>query len=209
MAAPSIKGTAFQALAMDLAGLVRAGRIPREALEARLEAEDLRLLEDKILPGLWYPLACYRRMTELLWEIEGHRAPAYLLARGARAAERLFETGLYQQMRRGEEIRAEKRERKEGWTEFDGNLMTSLANAIFNVSRWRYRRHPEDPNVNRIEVSEAAELPEVSRLTAQGFIEYMASRLTGANVRVTSERPTPDRIVFTLRSKPGSRASSA
>jgi len=209
MAAPSIKGTAFQAVAMDLANLIRNCRIARETVEARLEAEDLRVLDDKILPGLWYPLACYRRMTELLWEIEGKRDPAYLLARGARAAERLFEAGLYQQMRRGEEIGAEKRERNEGWTEFDGNLMTSLAGAIFNVSRWRYRRHPEDPNVNRIEVSEATELPEVSRLAAQGFIEYTASRLTGVDVRVTSERPTPDRIVFTLRSKPGSRASSA
>jgi hypothetical protein len=209
MAAPSIKGTAFQAVAMDLANLIRNRRIARETVEARLEAEDLRVLDDKILPGLWYPLACYRRMTELLWEIEGKRDPAYLLARGARAAERLFEAGLYQQMRRGEEIGAEKRERNEGWTEFDGNLMTSLAGAIFNVSRWRYRRHPEDPNVNRIEVSEAAELPEVSRLAAQGFIEYTASRLTGANVRVTSERPTPARIVFTLRSPRESGAAPA
>ena len=200
MAAPSIKGTAFQTVAMDLAKQLRERKSAREIVEARLEAEDLRLLDDKILPGLWYPLACYRRMTELLWEIEGKRDPAYLLARGARAAERLFEAGLYQQMLRGEEMGAEKRERNEGWTEFDGNLMTSLAGAIFNVSRWRYRRHPEDPNVNRIEVSEATELPEVSRLAAQGFIEYTASRLTGADLRVTSERPTPDRIVFTLRS---------
>jgi hypothetical protein len=91
MAAPSIKGTAFQAVAMDLAKWVRDGRITRESVEARLEADDLRVLDDKILPGLWYPLACYRRMTELLWEIEGNRDPDYLLARGARAAERLFE----------------------------------------------------------------------------------------------------------------------
>ena len=206
MAVPSIKGTAFQAVALDVARLVQAGRIAREVVETRLEAADLRVLEDKILPGLWYPIACYRRMTELLWEIEGKRKPEYLLARGARAAERLFEAGLYQQMRRGEEIGAEHRERGEGWSEFDGALMTSLAGAIFNVSRWRYRRHPEDPNVNRIEVSDAAELPEVSRLAAQGFIEYTASRLTGADVRVTSERPTPDRIVFTLRSVGGSGA---
>jgi hypothetical protein len=200
MAAPSIKGTAFQTVVLDLAKLLRERPGAREIVEARLEAEDLRLLDDKILPGLWYPLAGYRRMTELLWEIEGKRDPAYLLARGARAAERLFEAGLYQQMLRGEEMGAEKRERNEGWTEFDGNLMTSLAGAIFNVSRWRYRRHPDDPNVNRIEVSEAAELPEVSRLAAQGFIEYTASRLTETDVRVTSERPAPDRIVFTLRS---------
>ena len=109
MAVPSIKGTAFQALGADLSDLIRSGRTPREAVEARLEAEDLRVLEAKIVPGLWYPLACYRRMTELLWEIEGGRDPAHLLARGARTAERLFEAGLYQQMRRGEEIGAEKR----------------------------------------------------------------------------------------------------
>jgi hypothetical protein len=209
MAAPSIKGTAFQAVAMDLANLIRSRRIARETVEARLEAEDLRVLDDKILPGLWYPLACYRRMTELLWEIEGKRDPAYLLARGARAAERLFEAGLYQQMRRGEEIGAQKRERGEAWSEFDGKLMTSIAGAIFNVSRWRYYRDPEDPNLNRIEISEATELPEVSRLAAQGFIEYTASRLTGADVRVTSERPAPDRIVFTLRNPRESGAAPA
>jgi hypothetical protein len=77
--------------------------------------------------------------------------------------------------------------------------MASLAGAIFNVSRWRFVVDARDPAVHRIEVSEARALPEVSRWAAQGFIEYTASRLTGAPVRVTSERPAPDRIVFTLR----------
>jgi hypothetical protein len=209
MTVASIKGTALQGLAMDVAGLIQTGRISRAAVEARLEAEDLRVLEEKVLPGSWYPLACYRRMTELLWEIEGQRDPAYLLARGARTAQRLFDAGIYQQMRRGEEIGAQKRARNEGWTESDGNLLTSLAGAIFNVSRWRYRNQPGDPTSNRIEVSEAAELPEVSRLAAQGFIEYAASRISGSDVRVSSERPSPDRIVFTLESKPGRSGSSA
>jgi len=199
MAAPSIKGSAFATVVLDVAQLIQSGKLAREAAEARLEAEDLRLLDDKILPGLWYPLACYSRMTELLWEVEGKRAPAYLQARGARAAERLFEAGLYQQMKRGVELGAAKRESGELWSEFDGNLMTSMAGAIFNVSRWRYRRHPEDPNVTRIEVTSARDLPEVSRWAAQGFIEYSASRMTGVTIQVTSERPTLDRIVFLLR----------
>lgn len=199
MAAPSIKGSAFQSVVHDLTRLIEAGKIARETVEARLEAEDLRVLDDKILPGFWYALACYRRMSELLWEIEGKRDPAYLMARGARSAERLFEAGLYQQMRRGEELGAAKRERGEAWSEFDGNLLTSLAGSIFNVSRWRYRRHPEDANVNRIEVTGARELPEVARWAAQGFIEYSASRISGVHVVVTSERPAPDRIVYTLR----------
>ena len=199
MSVPSIKGTAFQSVTLDLNRLVQSGRLDRDALEARLEASDLALLNEKVLPATWYPLESYRRMTELLWEIEGNKDPAYLTARGQRAAERLFEAGLYQQMQRGEAIGAEKRERGEAWSEFDGNLMTSLAGAIFNVSRWRYRRHPEDPYVNRIEVTGAKDLPEVSRFAAQGFIEYMSSRMTGMVVSVTSERPTPDRIVFTMR----------
>jgi hypothetical protein len=203
MAAPSIKGTAFAAVVSDLQQLLASGRVAREAVEARLEAEDLRLLDDKLMPGLWYPLASYARMTELLWEVEGGRDPAYLVARGARAAERLFEAGLYQQMQRGEAIGAEKRERGEAWTEFDGNLMASLAGAIFNVSRWRYRRSAEDPTLSSLEVTEAAALPEVSRFAAQGFVEYSASRLTGFRVQVSSERPVPERIVFTLRSQSG------
>jgi hypothetical protein len=208
MAVPSIKGTAFQALATDLLSLIHTGRIAREAVVARLDADDLMVLQNEIVPGLWYPLACYRRITELLWETEGHGDPAYLLARGARAAERLFDAGLYQQMQRGEQIGTAKRARNEGWTESEGNLLTSLAGAIFNVSRWRYRSEPGDPSLNRIEVSEAAELPDVSRLAAQGFIEYAASRISGSRVRVSSERPTPDRIVFTLNSTSSRGAAS-
>jgi hypothetical protein len=199
MAVPSIKGSAFQTVVRDVLRLLESGKLPRKVAEARLAAEDLRLLEDKILPGVWYPLTSHERLTELLWEFEGGRDPKYLTARGARAAERLFDAGLYQQMQRGEELGAAKRERGEPWSEFDGNLMTSLAAAIFNVSRWRYRRHPEDVLVSRIEVTGARELPEVARWAAQGFVEYMATRMTGVPVQVTSERPVPDRIVFTLR----------
>jgi hypothetical protein len=196
---PSIKGTAFQSVADDVQGLLAAARISRPWLEARLQAEDLRILDDKVMPGLWYPLATYRRLTELLLEIEGGGRPEYVVRRGARAAERLFAAGLYLQLERGEEIGARKRERGEGWTEREGNLVASLAGAIFNVSRWRFTVDPADPRIHRIEVNEAEALPEVSRLAAQGFIEYTASRLSGAPVRVASERLGRGRIVFTLR----------
>jgi len=196
---PSIKGTAFQSVVEDLQGLVAAGRIQRAELEIRLSASDLRILEDKVLPGLWYPLATYRRLTEILLEIDGGGKPEYVVRRGARAAERLFAAGLYLQLERGEEIGARKRERGEGWTAHEGNLVASLAGAIFNVSRWRFTVDSGEAAVHRIEASEAEDLPEVSRLAAQGFIEYTASRLSGSPVRVTSERLGRGRIVFTLR----------
>jgi hypothetical protein len=199
VAVPSIKGTAILGVVEDLHRLVATGRIRRDRLEARLDAEDLRILDDKLLPGMWYPLGSYQRLTEILIEVDGAGRPDYVVRRGARAAERLFAAGLYLQLERGEEIGAAKRERGEGWTEREGNLVASLAGAIFNVSRWRFRVDADDPTVHRIEAVEAEELPEVSRLAAQGFIEYTATRLSGAPVRVTSERTGRDRILFTLR----------
>ena len=199
VAVPSIKGTAIQSVAEDLKALIASGRIAREWIEARLDAEDLRILDDKVLPGMWYPLASYERLTQILIEVDGGGKPDYVVRRGARAAERLFAAGLYLQLERGEEIGAQKRERGEGWTEREGNLVASIAGAIFNVSRWRFRIDATDPALQHIEVTEADALPETSRLAAQGFIEYTTSRLSGAPVRVTSERTGRDRIVFTLR----------
>jgi len=199
MDTPSIKGSAFAAVVEDLRRLVESGRVSRDALEARLEAEDLRILDAKVSPGLWYPLASYERLCAVLVETEGAGRPGYVVERGARAAERLFAAGLYLQLERGQAIGAKKRERREGWSAVEGNLVTSLAGAIFNVSRWRFAVDPDEPAVHRIEASEAAELPEVSRLAAQGFVEYTASRLSGAPIRVTSERVGRDLIVFTLR----------
>jgi hypothetical protein len=151
-----------------------------------------------VLPGLWYPLTSYQRLTELLMQVEGDGSSAYVVARGARAAERLFAAGLYQQLSRGDEIGAEKQAAKERWSPQEANLMASLAGAIFNVSRWRFVTDA-DTDSSRIEVTEASALPEVSRWAAQGFVEYTASRLARATVVVTSERPSPDTVIFTLR----------
>lgn len=199
MPVPSIKGTAFQSVVEDLRALIDAGRISRDQLESELLPEDLRLLELPVLPGQWIPLASYGRLVELLLRVDGRGRPDYLVKRGARAAERLFAAGLYLQLERGEEIGAQKRELGERWTAREGNLIASLSGAIFSVSSWRFVEDPEDAALFHIDVSDAAALPEVSRLSAQGFIEYAASRISGRPLRVTSERASPDRIRFTLR----------
>src|SRR5262249_61881578 len=101
------------------------------------------------------------------------------VGRGARAAERAFAAGLYLQLERGQAMGERKRERGEGWTAIEGNLVTSLAGAIFNVSRWRFEVDPDDARLHRIEVSEAGALPEASRLAAQGFGHEPAPRPPG------------------------------
>jgi hypothetical protein len=198
MAGPSIKGAAFQAVVTDVQALLEKGRLARDTLEARLEAEDLRILEEKVVPSSWYPIETYRRLTELLLEVEGGGRPQYVVERGARAAERLFRAGLYRQLRFGDERSVLLKQGSDSWTQHDGTLMATLAGAIFNFSRWRFEVIDAARRAYRVVASDAGALPEVARLAAQGFIEYTTARLSGAPARVTSERTAAGDVVFTI-----------
>jgi hypothetical protein len=50
------KGTAIASVVEDLNRLLQEGKISREELEARLEANDLEVLDQKIVPALWHPM---------------------------------------------------------------------------------------------------------------------------------------------------------
>ena len=197
MSEPSIKGTAFEAVWVDVNRLVEEGRFSRDDLEVRLTAEDLEILEAKPLPASWVPMETHRRLSELLMELEGRGDPQYVVERGRAAAERLFP--IYQQLRRGEEIGSEMREEGADWRESDGRLMASISNALFNFSAWSFEA--EDETSFRIIVTEAEGLPEIALYAAVGFIEYTASRVTGRPARVSYEREGPGEIVFTLSSE--------
>ena len=95
--APSIKGSTISSLVEDIAKLADSGRIPAELLVDRLTPEDRTLLGQPVNPAGWYDIHTYRRMTELICEVEGRREDL-LRERGAAAARRLAEAGLYQQI---------------------------------------------------------------------------------------------------------------
>lgn len=187
--APSIKGSAVSALVEDVRALRDGGRLSAEELEARLAPEDLALLESKIQPALWYPITSYRRLSELLLELEGHGDLEYIADRGARAAERLWESGLYVQFQHGEEQVRD----KGALSERDSRLLTTLSGAIFNFSRWQFRLVDGG---GEITVTEARDLPDVSVHAARGFLAYVVSRLRGFETHVRVERPEPDTVVF-------------
>jgi hypothetical protein len=195
---PSIKGAAFESVVADLKGLLESGALSREDLEARLRREDLAYLDDKI-GALWYPIETYARMVEVLFQVEGRGRTEYLVKRGARAAERLFALGIYRQLQRADEYGQRLRAGAEMDVEREGNLMATIANAMWSVSRWHFSPEADRPGRYRIEVSEARALPECARHAAQGFIQYMVARITQADVLVTSERPAPDLIQFKIQ----------
>ena len=194
---PSIKGSALSSVVDDVRTLRDAGQLSAEQLETALEPEDLALLDAKIQAALWYPIECYRRLTELLFEVQGRGDPRYLADRGACAAERLWEAGLYVQLQHGEE-KAEAARRSGGaLSERDARLMTTLAGAIFNFTKWRYLTEGDRA---LIEVTEAAALPDVSVHAAAGFLEYVVSRLRKRDTEIDATRPSPDRVEFRFES---------
>ena len=69
-----------------------------------------------------------------------------------------------------------------------------LAELVLNFTKWSFRGSSLDQF--EIEVTEATDYSDHACHSAVGFIEVLGERLFGKELRVTCERPTPDRIVF-------------
>lgn len=193
---PSIKGSALSSLVEDVRALRDTGRISSDRLEVLLEPDDLALLAGKVQPALWYSIESYRRLSELLLEVAGQGDPQYLVDRGQRAAQRLWESGLYVQLQHGEATAAKARRTGGALTERDARVITTLSSAIFNFTRWSYHLEETDAVIL---VSEAVRFPDVSLLAARGFLEYVISRLRRVETRVNAARVAPDCVEFRFR----------
>lgn len=184
--APAIKGTAFLSAHADVNRLVEEGRLSRDDLELRLAADDLRILDEKVAPAAWYPIACYERLVELLADLEGAGSrETYLVGRGTRAAERLSAAGIYQQLDAS----------IESWGPRVGRIIITLSSLMYSFTRWSFATG-DRPGHFEIRVEDAADFPEASRFATQGFIEFVAQRTVGAPVRVRSRRPAPDLVIY-------------
>ncbi len=187
MTVPSIKGTGFESVVDDIQRLLDTRQLTRDELEEKLTPDDLIILESKIGPASWVPIDTYRRVVDILISIEAHGDPqGYLFQRGWRAAERLHKAGLYSQF----DATAEK------WGMRVGKLIVTLGPVMYNFTEWQYELAPAPLRGFQVIVRSTAEFPECARFTALGFIEYLARSATGLTFRVTSERLSGGRIVY-------------
>jgi hypothetical protein len=185
VAEPAIKATTFQKVADDLRELVAKGEVSRGEIETRLPAPDLAWLDASHAPTAWIPIGTYERAVELLAQLVApDRRDAYLIERGAQAAERLSALGIYAQLESTTEQMGSR----------IGTIIVSVARMIFNFGEWRFVSI-RDLGFE-IHVEQATAMPEVARLAVQGFVQYVASRATGTAMRVTSQRPRPDLVVI-------------
>jgi len=186
---PSIKGIVLQLAVEALQRLVEQGRLKQADLEARLSKQDVVLLEDKVVPGLWYPVASVGRLFELALETEHPPGgPDAAMAAGIAAARRLAESQVFKSY-----VTTAGSWGPRG----AGPALVRMAEVLFNFMRFRFDGGGAEGNAFQIEVEDAAALPDVLRFLVQGGIQHFSERVNGRPVRVSSERPAPDRIIYT------------
>ena len=188
MAAATIKGVAFLSVAADVIRLRRSGVISEADLGTAIKSDELKYLDEAVVPGLWYPLGTYGRLLDLLCRKQGGDRSEYLIERGARAAERMMSQGAYRDF-----LAAANR-----WGERAGQAMVQLAKALYGGTRWSATYSGEE-HTAEIVVDDAGDFPDSARYAAQGFVQTLFARIEGAKVAVSSHRPKPDRIVYSIR----------
>jgi hypothetical protein len=203
MTGPSIKGSTFVAAVDDVNALVDSGRIGEDELAERLPAADVAVLKQTISPAAWYDIGSYNRLVEVLFEVAGGGQEQYLTDRGAAAADRLLEAGVYLQLvglRREAKPRGE-RSLEQRIADFGRvlRLTASLAGSIFNFGKWNVTRDREHDDRFRIEVTEAEHYPSLMLRITEGFLNRTVEFSTrSTNFRWIGERPAPDFIVYRM-----------
>jgi hypothetical protein len=195
---PSIKGSVFAGVVESVNKLVDAGEVARAELPRWLESGDLALLGASLSISSWYDVRSYDRMNRLLLEVAGGGSPEYLRELGRQTARRLLDAGLYAQMEYLNRTRvAAERDPRARYEAFgrDLRLLTSLSAGILNFTRWTSRPDPEHGDRYRIDVADAADMPESLCWRSDGFINGMASIHAGRDLW-TWTRPSRDRVEF-------------
>lgn len=186
MEQPSVKGSIFQSVAEDVQRLVAEGVIDEFDLESALHEKDRAQLDALVTPVSWIPIATYGRLLDLLARFDGGAdSEAYLRRRGVAAAERLL-SGTYAGFDAA----------PGSWGERVAKSMIGIAGMLYNFTRWSLRAL--DDGFYEIHAEEAADYPEAARHTAHGFLQAFADKSASEPLRVTSERATPDRVVFRI-----------
>jgi len=197
---PCIKGTGIASLVEDMRKLISDGGISQRDVEARLTAEDLALLEEPTAPSQWYDIHSYRRLTELLRDVEGEGRDEYVRERGRARGKKLIEAGLYQQMEYLGRSRVKRtmdpKSRFEAYGR-DLKLFVTLSQSLLNFSTWTVVPDPDHGDRYRIEVRDAADFPDVLGWASEGVIDAMAE-VHGLAGLWRWERIAPDFVVYRM-----------
>ena len=191
---PSVKGSLVLGAVVTVRRHRGQGRISADELSARLAGAALVLIDQKIDIGRWYPVKDFTDLLDLDWDVGSRRDPEYMRRQGEQAADRLFNSGIYQQLHYAE--RAERvgsaRQLKRQTT-----LITTITGTLYNFLRFEVRLREERSDALEIVYSNAALFSEALRHSTEGFMNQINQR-QGSSLRWSSQRDQADVVVFTL-----------
>lgn len=192
MMEPSIKGSVLEASLSQLRDLVRRGALSEPKLRYYLGPETAAFaLDQPILVSEWYPVRLYDRVLRaMVQELHGGRV-GELAEAGRHTARALAEKGIYAQLSRPPDGRADP---------FLVRLIISLSRAIYNFTSWDLGAFED--GAFEIVISDADEYPDTFMWRNVGFVEVATTQATGHPWTVTCTRPARDRIVLRVTRAP-------
>lgn len=200
MSEPQVKGSLLQGLVETLRELVDRGEISQEMLEARLSVEAIEIVDSKPILVAWYPVACYREMLDLFWQVSGNRAPEFMRDAGEAGARALVESGLYQGFL----------DAGSGSSHDTVEALIRRARLAVGMTRLLYDfvevhvEHDATENTIRLIYENASPFSEAMFLGTHGFLNGLAGCILEAGARPRmgrrfqwqAARPDPDHLVF-------------
>jgi hypothetical protein len=184
MSEASIKGVAVQPVVQLTHELLESGRISRDQLEGRLDAPDLHLLDEKVEPTLWYPIASAERIETFVAEVLGRDVAEMMREIGIAAAEKTLHQKAMRNLIEGARTHGERM----------GHIVVGLGKLIVNFGEWKFEGDPFGEFL--LDATEVEAFPESTRHATEGFIEVLAKELTGRSAVASSQRPTLSHIIF-------------
>jgi hypothetical protein len=201
--APCIKGRFFETAAQDVHALFTSGELASDGMARWLGPADQSVLRRPVVAEAWYDIRVYARLLALLRDVLGGGCDDYLRERGSRNAERVLAAGLYTQLEYIPHAQAENEtdpQRRLRALGRDLKLLSTISASIFNFTRWNPVVDPQYGDRYRIEVTDAADFPDVAGFTSEGFMNRSHRRGSQADAPDLwrYERHRSDLVVFRM-----------
>ena len=191
---PSVKGSLVLGAVVSVRRHRTQGRVSADQLAARLGGAALELVDQKIDIGRWYPVKDFTELLDVDWDVGSRRDLDYMRRQGEQAADRLFDSNIYQQL-----SFAERANRVESAVELkrQSKLITTITGSLYNFLSFEVRIAEGRGDALEIVFSNAALFSEALRHSTEGFMNQINKR-QGSSHRWLSRRDQPDVIIFTL-----------
>jgi len=195
MTEPCCKGVLLLPAVAAVRGAIKAERIRREEVEARLEAEDLMYLDEKVSPTSWYPVGSLGRYLDITVRLAGGPSEAVHRKLGEIAADSTRASGMYQQHEFEEGTLSD-------WSSADikrfSRLLATIWRAFYNFSDWRISVEEEErpggakSTVARVDWEGVGPLSNALCPITAGFTKRLFDRAVGSEVLIEHQLVSDD-----------------